>query len=65
MTAGEYDGIRIDLADLRAEAMRTCDYLEPRLSWMEPVSIELGPTAHQVVNGCLVQVQRLRKRATQ
>jgi hypothetical protein len=59
----ELDGLRIDLATLRADAIATCDYVEPRLDWMVPVSIELGPTAYQVVIGCLHSIGRLRRRA--
>jgi hypothetical protein len=58
------DETRIELAALRHDAVATADYLEPRLDWMLPVSIELGPAVYQVVLGCLNQVARLRRRAT-
>lgn len=57
------DETRLDLAGLRHDAITACDYLEPRLSWMHPVSIELGPQVEQTVAGCLFAVSRLRKQA--
>lgn len=56
--------LRMELSALQDAALEACDYLEPRLSWMEPVAIELGPTVHQVVLGCLGHVGRLRRRAS-
>lgn len=62
--AADYDELNIELDAIRHEAVEAADYLEPRLSWMEPVSIELGPPAHQVVIGCLHRIAQLRRRAT-
>lgn len=61
--AADYDELTIELAALRHEATDAADYLEPRLSWMVPVSIELGPPVYQNVIGCLARVDRLRRRA--
>lgn len=64
LTAREWDETRIELDALRHDAIEHCDYAEPRLSWMHPVAVELGPQVEQVVAGVLYSLARLRKRAS-
>jgi hypothetical protein len=62
--AADYDELTIELSALRHEAIDAADYLEPRIEWMVPVAVELGPSVYQTVIGCLHRIGRLRKRAT-
>lgn len=64
INAREWDEARIEFDALRQAALEHCDYAEPRLDFLHPIAIELGPVAEQIVAGTLHSLARLRVRAT-
>lgn len=55
--------LRLELTALRADVRDYCSFLEPRLSALLPMCIELGPRAYQLVAGSSRLVSSLKARA--
>lgn len=55
--------LRMELTALRQDVRTYCEFLEPRISALLPMSVELGPTAYQLVAGSARLVSSLKERA--